>query len=70
MEVQAPSNDAVAADAVAHGDTKVLAAFLAPRMEVKFYVMMRMIIIITIVVVVIILMMVIIITIMIIIITI
>ena len=65
MEVQAPSNDAVAADAVAHGDTKVLAAFLAPRMEVKFYVMMRMIIIITIVVVVvIILMMVIIITIM------
>lgn len=71
MEVQAPSNDAVAADAVAHGDTKVLAAFLAPRMEVKFYVMMRMIIIITIVVVVvvIILMMVIIITIMIIIIT-
>ena len=69
MEVQAPSNDAVAADAVAHGDTKVLAAFLAPRMEVKFYVMMRMIIIITIVVVVVILMMVIIITIMIIIIT-
>ena len=64
MEVQAPSNDAVAADAVAHGDTKVLAAFLAPRMEVKFYVMMRMIIIITIVVVVVILMMVIIITIM------
>jgi len=70
LEVQAPSNDAVAADAVAHGDTKVLAAFLAPRMEVKFYVMMRMIIIITIVVVVVvvvvvvILMMVIIITIM------
>lgn len=50
MEVQAPSNDAVAADAVAHGDTKVLAAFLAPRMEVKFYVIMMMMIIIIIVI--------------------
>ena len=30
LEVQAPSDDAVAADAVAHRETQVLAAFLAP----------------------------------------